>query len=111
ARAQGEERAREPQALGAVAALAQLRSASPLERTMNSIEMKTPVGKLTLVEKDGALAGCYLETSAPPEAERRSSPLLERAKQQLDEYFAGKRDDFDLPLGLEGTDFRRAVWK
>jgi methylated-DNA-[protein]-cysteine S-methyltransferase len=78
---------------------------------MNSIEMKTPVGKLTLVEKDGALAGCYLETYTPPEAERRATPLLERAKQQLDEYFAGKRDDFDLPLELAGTDFQRAVWK
>jgi len=78
---------------------------------MNCIEMKTPVGTLTLVERDGALAGCYLENYTPPKAEHRSSPLLERAKQQLDEYFAGKRDDFDLPLELDGTDFQRAVWK
>jgi methylated-DNA-[protein]-cysteine S-methyltransferase len=29
---------------------------------------------------------------------------------QLDEYFAGDRDSFDLPLEPEGTEFQRAVW-
>jgi methylated-DNA-[protein]-cysteine S-methyltransferase len=29
---------------------------------------------------------------------------------QLDEYFAGERDEFDLPLQPEGTEFQRAVW-
>jgi methylated-DNA-[protein]-cysteine S-methyltransferase len=78
---------------------------------MNCIEMKSPVGKLVLVEDDGKLAGVYLDTYSPPEAERRSSPLLENAKAQLAEYFAGQRDDFDLPLAPKGTDFQRAVWK
>lgn len=30
---------------------------------------------------------------------------------QLDEYFSGKRKEFDLPLSIEGTDFRKKVWK
>ena len=30
---------------------------------------------------------------------------------QLDEYFAGKRQDFDLPLAPEGTEFQRQVWR
>jgi methylated-DNA-[protein]-cysteine S-methyltransferase len=29
----------------------------------------------------------------------------------LDEYFAGNRKQFDLPLSIEGTDFRKKVWK
>ena len=78
---------------------------------MNAIDMKSPVGKLTLVEDGGALAGVYLETYEAPSAERRSSPLLENVRAQLNEYFAGKREAFDVPLEPRGTDFQRAVWK
>ena len=39
-----------------------------------------------------------------------SSPALERTKQELDEYFAGKRRNFDLPLHPVGTDFQKKVW-
>lgn len=39
-----------------------------------------------------------------------SSPVLERAAIQLDEYFAGKRQPFDLPLLFAGTDFQKKVW-
>lgn len=34
-----------------------------------------------------------------------------RVKQQLDEYFAGQRQQFDLPLSLRGTDFQQQVWQ
>jgi methylated-DNA-[protein]-cysteine S-methyltransferase len=33
------------------------------------------------------------------------------ALRQLDEYFNGKRKQFDLPLSIEGTDFRKKVWQ
>ena len=39
-----------------------------------------------------------------------TSAVLERAKIQLDEYFAGSRKSFDLPLHLVGTDFQKRVW-
>ncbi|MEA5038540.1 MAG: methylated-DNA--[protein]-cysteine S-methyltransferase [Clostridiaceae bacterium] len=38
-------------------------------------------------------------------------PILEAAKQQLTEYFAGKRKIFDLPLQLHGTEFQRKCWQ
>ena len=38
------------------------------------------------------------------------SLLLRRARRQLDEYFAGKRRRFDLPLSPRGTEFQREVW-
>ncbi len=38
------------------------------------------------------------------------SPLLARARLQLDEYFAGRRRSFDLPLSPQGTPFQREVW-
>src|SRR5205085_10993638 len=40
---------------------------------------------------------------------KRSSVLCE-AKQQIDEYFAGSRERFDVPLAPAGTSFQRAVW-
>ncbi|MGG3467352.1 methylated-DNA--[protein]-cysteine S-methyltransferase [Neobacillus pocheonensis] len=38
------------------------------------------------------------------------SELCGEAIRQLDEYFNGKRIEFDLPLSIEGTDFRKRVW-
>jgi methylated-DNA-[protein]-cysteine S-methyltransferase len=37
--------------------------------------------------------------------------LLDRVEAQLNEYFAGKRTTFDLPLEPSGTDFQLSVWK
>ena len=37
-------------------------------------------------------------------------PHLDRLKAQLEEYFAGSRQDFDLPLVLAGTGFQERVW-
>jgi len=39
-----------------------------------------------------------------------SPERLTEASHQLTEYFAGKRQTFDLPLDLRGTDFQQAVW-
>ncbi|HET8537508.1 MAG TPA: methylated-DNA--[protein]-cysteine S-methyltransferase [Solirubrobacteraceae bacterium] len=68
----------------------------------------SPVGPLTLVERDGALArlsfGALGDGSAP-------SPLLDRAVSQLHEYFAGERRAFDLPLAPSGTEFQLACWR
>ena len=40
-----------------------------------------------------------------------SSPVIEQTKMQLDEYFAGSRMEFDIPLHPFGTDFQQLVWK
>ena len=37
--------------------------------------------------------------------------MLERTRAQLDEYFAGERREFDLPLDPRGTEFQRRVWQ
>lgn len=39
------------------------------------------------------------------------SAVIERAMSQLDEYFAGRRRIFDVPLLFVGTDFQKTVWK
>ena len=38
------------------------------------------------------------------------SPLSNLAAAQLYEYFEGKRQSFDLPLELQGTEFQKKVW-
>ena len=39
-----------------------------------------------------------------------TSPIIERAMMQLDEYFTGQRQEFDIPLLWVGTDFQKKVW-
>jgi methylated-DNA-[protein]-cysteine S-methyltransferase len=76
----------------------------------------SPVGRLTLVAANGALAGLYMEqqrhrpleeTFGEPDGD--GEPFTEVAA-QLTEYFAGQRRDFDLPLAFSGTPFQQRVW-
>jgi AraC family transcriptional regulator of adaptative response/methylated-DNA-[protein]-cysteine methyltransferase len=39
------------------------------------------------------------------------TPLLRKVRAQLDEYFSGRRRDFDLPLAMTGTPFQVSVWE
>lgn len=73
------------------------------------VVVQSPVGDLTLTEENGALTGLYFGRRSL-EGEEGLTALLERAFQQLEEYFAGKRKQFDLPLSLRGTEFQRQVW-
>ena len=82
---------------------------------MNLLRLNSMLGVLELTEQDGALTGLHLLPDQAPELEilpRREgvSPLLAEAEQQLNEYFAHVRREFDLPLAPRGTPFQRAVW-
>lgn len=44
------------------------------------------------------------------EFEEETSEVIERAVRQLDEFFAGRRREFDVPLLFVGTDFQKTVW-
>lgn len=46
-----------------------------------------------------------------PELVQSKCSLIEDAQKQLEEYFAGKRTEFDIPLKIEGTEFQKKVWK
>jgi methylated-DNA-[protein]-cysteine S-methyltransferase len=81
----------------------------------------TPLGPLGLVARDGNLAGIHFgadPASFPFQVERtwgkpgiEAPAAFEAVKSQLEEYFAGKRLVFRLPLDLEqGTGFQRRVW-
>jgi methylated-DNA-[protein]-cysteine S-methyltransferase len=74
----------------------------------------SPVGALALVALDGTLAGLYMDLQRhrpPAEMFGDSDPRpFTEVIRQLDEYFAGQRTAFDLPMNLVGTPFQRAVW-
>jgi methylated-DNA-[protein]-cysteine S-methyltransferase len=76
------------------------------------VDIDSPVGRLRLVEADGALLAVrFLD---PPDEPARGSALdpgaCANAHRQLDEYFEGRRRAFDLALAPEGTPFQRRVW-
>jgi len=79
-------------------------------------DLSSPVGRLRLIASDSALVGIWFEQGRDAARHRGSlpekrSPVLERALTQLQEYFAGQRRDFDLPLDPRGTEFQLRVWQ
>lgn len=75
--------------------------------------VSTSVGRMALSEEGGALILCSLTEKEPSAwlGEVRDTPLLCRAAEELQAYFAGERRTFDVPLGLRGTPFQQAVWQ
>lgn len=75
--------------------------------------VESPIGRLEITSDGEAITGLSISRNGhlPYEAlEENSNEILDRAAQQLVEYFAGARKDFDLPISLLGTEFQRSVW-
>lgn len=79
--------------------------------------LDSPVGTLRLVAHDTALvavlwpeekAGRVTFATDPQAA--TSHAIIDKAAVQINEYFAGDRRTFDLPLDPQGTEFQRQVW-
>lgn len=68
----------------------------------------SPIGSICLVEEENQIAGLFFEQGIN---ENKETPLLIEAKRQLQEYFAGVRTEFNLPIKFEGTEFQIKVWK
>ncbi|KIL97872.1 Methylated-DNA--protein-cysteine methyltransferase [Paramagnetospirillum magnetotacticum MS-1] len=73
---------------------------------MPQLAFNSPIGPLALFEADGAIVA--LDWGFLPENDE--TPLLLKARDQLEEYFDGKRTSFDLPLAPHGTAFQQKVW-
>ncbi|WP_180113832.1 methylated-DNA--[protein]-cysteine S-methyltransferase [Acinetobacter sp. YH12063] len=79
--------------------------------------LDSPVGQLKLVAHETALVAVLWENENPNRVrlaalvEDLQHPILLKTAQQLNEYFAGKRQQFDLPLDFEGTEFQQQVWQ
>jgi methylated-DNA-[protein]-cysteine S-methyltransferase len=71
------------------------------------LSLHTPVGDITVFEEDGAIVS--LDWGWVPN--QASSPILDRARHQLQAYFDHELTEFDLPLAPAGTAYRRGVWR
>ena len=84
---------------------------------------KSPVGEIVLGSYDNKL--CLANWSDKKKSNRtnnrlkkklnavfveESSTIIDETMKQLDEYFKGKRQHFDIPLLMVGTDFQKSVW-
>lgn len=77
--------------------------------------LQSPVGPLLVAADDVGLRAIEFYANRHPVARDATwvegpHPLIDLARRQLEEYFAGTRRTFDLPLAPRGTDFQRVVW-
>lgn len=76
------------------------------------IKYVSPVANLFLVEEQGQLVEiAFHHLKKKEEMEEKNTELLQEVKRQLEEYFSGRLQNFDLPLKPKGTDFQKQVWK
>ena len=81
----------------------------------DSYIFQSPIGLLKICENDDKITNLCLLTgqddAVQPQKFARHTEVLYEAYRQINEYFAGKRTEFELPLNYMGTTFQRQVWK
>jgi methylated-DNA-[protein]-cysteine S-methyltransferase len=105
-------------------------SRTPTETPLYRTTMTSPIGLLTLVANDRGIVAIRWDTEtsgSEPDAHKPvdaklgdefvdvpagdgQHAVLDRAVEQLQQYFDGRRIDFDLPLDPDGTDFQKQAW-
>lgn len=77
--------------------------------------LDSPLGPL-LVQGDGeSVTGLFLSKPDEPwqidASWQKADALFQAVREQLAEYFTGTRQQFDVPIRLDGTPFQRKVWR
>lgn len=77
------------------------------------LELETIVGQMRIIANEDAIVEIQFvrENKSLGDAQQQETPLLLEAKRQLEEYFAGLRASFSLPLNPQGTEFQKKVWQ
>ncbi|WP_241156807.1 methylated-DNA--[protein]-cysteine S-methyltransferase [Bacillus sp. FJAT-42376] len=75
--------------------------------------VETPIGPLRVVSDGESITRVDLPGSVMPSSQEAAAdyPILIEAKKQLEEYFSGSRNEFDLPLSIIGTPFQMRIWE
>ena len=77
----------------------------------------SPMGQILIASRDEALVGLWFKgqkyQGQPDEdwEQRPDDPVLRATSKQLAQYYAGKRETFDIAVKLTGTEFQESVWK
>ena len=80
------------------------------EKQEVSCTIQSPIGPLTLCEDDIGITAVLFADADTAISPVLSGSFIPETARQLNEYFAGMRHTFDIPLHLHGTDFQKAVW-
>jgi methylated-DNA-[protein]-cysteine S-methyltransferase len=90
-----------------------MRTTTSTERSGEHCVVATPIGPLRLEANASGLTGVVLprHLGEPARCTPARSALLRDATRQIEEYFAGTRRCFALPLVMAGTAFQNAVWR
>ncbi len=86
------------------------------ETELTSATMHSPVGELTIVASDTGLRAVLWpvekdgRVTFAEDVQPGNHPVIDATKEQLDDYFAGDRTEFLLPLDPVGTEFQQSVW-
>lgn len=79
------------------------------------ITIDSPIGRLSLAASASALHAIEFENNRHPQAREGwiagDTTLLRQTALQLQEYFEGRRQTFELPVAPQGTAFQRAAWQ
>jgi methylated-DNA-[protein]-cysteine S-methyltransferase len=88
-------------------------AANMLRRLLMAIYLyNSPIGRLLMEEKDGYIT--QLSKNYPDITSKevqQMTPIIKDAITQLEEYFAGQRKEFTIPIKPEGTDYMKSIWK
>jgi len=80
---------------------------------MNSIfisYVESPIGTIEIKADEQSILSVQFKDTNKVETSFSENEISKNGKQQLSEYFASERKEFDLPLQLSGTDFQNKVW-
>lgn len=75
--------------------------------------LDSPIGRIELTGNGSAITSLTIEKAGHlpfEEQPEQSDLILDTAAAQLEQYFAGTRTRFDVPVALTGTEFQKAVW-
>ena len=79
-----------------------------------STTIDSPIGPLTIVASERGVRAVLWPSddrfASEPTQEDPHHPVVAAAAAQLAEYFAGVREEFDVPLDPIGTEFQRSAW-
>jgi methylated-DNA-[protein]-cysteine S-methyltransferase len=87
-----------------------------MTKQLFSTTIESPLGPMRVDANADALLGVYFigqrwEPAPLPGAANEHNPITQRCANQLSEYYAGARRQFDLPLAPQGTAFQQLVWQ
>jgi len=78
---------------------------------METVFINSPLGITKIIGDEDGIAVISVSDVGTNDVSAEIPTALKEAVSQLEEYFEGKRTDFDLKLNPQGTEFQQKVWK